>query len=284
MTGLAVERGRAEKALREKRARELELEAQLRQAAKMEALGVLAGGVAHDFNNVLGTILGNAELARDLSPPDAPIMGMLTEVINASRRAGDFCKQMLAYAGRGTLSTSRIEIGALLPELDGLVRAALSKKATLEYALHSEPVFVEGDENQLLQVVMNLVTNAAEALGDKEGRILVGSTVVFFDDAAVKRLDPKGDLRVGEYVQLTVTDNGCGMTPETMARIFDPFYTTKFTGRGLGLAAVQGIVRHHGGIIQIDSEEGRGTHLHRPVANDQRRRIKRAGSRKHDGG
>jgi signal transduction histidine kinase/CheY-like chemotaxis protein len=259
MTGLAVERGRAEEALRKKRARELELEEQLRQAAKMEALGVLAGGVAHDFNNVLGSILANAELALDVSPPDMPAVDLLTDIVRATRRAGDFCKQMLAYAGRGSLTASQFDIGALIPELDGLVRAALSKKATLEYSLHQEPVFVEGDENQLLQVVMNLVTNAAEALGDREGRIVVGTTVAHYGTPELQLLSPKDDLDGGDYVRITVSDTGCGMSPETIARIFDPFYTTKFTGRGLGLAAVRGIVRHHRGTIRIESEVGKGT-------------------------
>ena len=259
MTGLAVERGRAEEALREKRKRELELEQQLRQAAKMEALGVLAGGVAHDFNNVLATILANAELSLELLPADSEVTDMLTSIVEASRRAGEFCQQMLAYAGRGSVRTSRIEVGALLSELSALVQAALSKKASLEYALHSDPVFVEGDENQLLQVVMNLVTNAAEALGDNEGRIEVGSTLAHYDAPALARLDPQADLPAGQYVRLTVRDNGSGMDAATLGRIFDPFFTTKFTGRGLGLSAVKGIITGHNGVIHVDSELGVGT-------------------------
>lgn len=259
MTGLAVERGRAEVALREKRKRELELEDQLRQAAKMEALGVLAGGVAHDFNNVLSTILGNTELALDMLPPDTEVREMLVDIASATRRAGDFCKQMLAYAGRGNLSRSRIDLRALIPQLSSLVQAALSKRATLEYALHAGPVFVEGDENQLLQVVMNLVTNAADALGEDEGRIVVGSEVVHHDAQSLESLAPDVDLSPGEYVRLSVRDTGCGMDAQTMARMFDPFFTTKFTGRGLGLAAVRGIVRGHGGVMRIESEPGVGT-------------------------
>lgn len=259
MTGLAVERGRAEEALRDKRKRELELEEQLRQAAKMEALGVLAGGVAHDFNNVLATVLANAELALEFSQPDGEVAEMLRDIMVASQRAGNFCKQMLAYAGRGTLGTSRIEIRALLSELSSLVQAALPKKAYLEYSLQDEPMFVEGDENQLLQVIMNLVTNAAEALGDDEGRIVVSSELVDHDAAAVGYFAPQADLSSEHNVRLTVSDTGCGMDTETIARIFDPFFTTKFTGRGLGLAAVKGIVLAHGGVIQIDSTPGQGT-------------------------
>ncbi len=259
MTGLAVERGRAEQALREKRKRELELEDQLRQAAKMEALGVLAGGVAHDFNNVLSTILANAEFALELAPSDPEIPEMLEAVISASQRAGHFCTQMLAYAGRGTLRTSRIELGALLSELSDLAGAALSKKATLEYILHSEPIFVDGDENQLLQVVLNLVTNAAEALGHDEGRIVVRTTLEHCDTDSLSHLSARSDMPAGQYVRLTVSDTGCGMDAQTAARIFDPFFTTKFTGRGLGLAAVKGIVLKHDGLIHTESQVGEGT-------------------------
>lgn len=259
MTGLAVERGRAEEALREKRKRELELEDQLRQAAKMEALGVLAGGVAHDFNNVLATILSNAEFALQLLSDNEAVAEMLEDVVSASRRAGGFCKQMLAYAGRGTPGTTRIEIGTLLPQLSSLVQAALSKKASLEYSLHEEAMFVEGDENQLLQVIMNLVTNAADALGEDEGEIVVGSELVSLDAETLSRIEPGADLPAGQYVRLTVCDNGMGMNAETVGRVFDPFYTTKLAGHGLGLAAVKGIVRGHRGVILIESELGTGT-------------------------
>lgn len=259
MTGLAVERGRAEQALREKRKRELELEDQLRQAAKMEALGVLAGGVAHDFNNVLATILGNAELALEVSPPDDEIRKMLSEIIAASQRAGGFCQQMLAYSGKGKVSTSQFDIGTLLPQLSSLVQAALSKKASLGYALHEGPIFLEGDENQLLQVIMNLVINAADALGNDEGRIEVGTDLALFNAEELRDIAPREDLPAGEYVRLTVSDNGCGIDASKLGRIFDPFFTTKATGRGLGLAAVKGIVAAHRGVIQIDSEPGTGT-------------------------
>jgi len=259
MTGLAVERGRAEEALRTKRKRELELEEQLRQAAKMEALGVLAGGVAHDFNNVLGTILGNAQLAQDIAPSDSELEEFLQAIVDASRRAGKFCQQMLAYAGRGSLKKSLIELGSLPPQLDSLVKASLSKKARLEYSLHTKPIFVEADENQILQVIMNLITNAAEALGENEGRIVLATDVADYAADDLLRLDPQAGLPAGEYARLTVTDNGSGMDPETASRIFDPFFTTKFTGRGLGLSAVQGIVAKHSGVIHCQTAPGEGT-------------------------
>ena len=259
LTGLAVERGRAEDALRQQRKRELELEEQLRQAAKMEALGVLAGGIAHDFNNVLATILANAEFAQEILPPNSEANEMLVDITAASRRAGEFCQQMLAYSGRGSIERKRIEIGALIPELRSLVKAALSKKTTLEYALQDTPIFVEGDENQLLQVIMNLITNAAEAIGDAEGRIVVSSETVDYDEAALHQLDPQAELSPGQYLRLSVSDTGSGIDSDTIARIFDPFFTTKFTGRGLGLSAVRGIVAKHRGGIEIDSVLGEGT-------------------------
>ena len=259
MTGLAVERGRAEEALRKQRPRELELEDQLRQAAKMEALGVLAGGVAHDFNNVLATILANAELARDLLPGESEVASMLADIVAASQRAGQFCQQMLAYAGRGSRTIAKVEVGALFAELHGLVQAALSKKAPIEYALHPDRIYVEGDGNQLLQVVMNLITNAAEALGDDEGSVVVSSELVTYDSDALQRFDRQADLAPGEYLQLTVRDSGCGMDAATTARIFDPFFTTKLEGRGLGLSAVRGIVSTHRGALRLESRVGQGT-------------------------
>ena len=260
LTGLAVERGRAEEALREQRRREQELEEQLRQAAKMEALGVLAGGIAHDFNNILAIMRGNAELAMTLLPPSTKIAPMLSDIVNASQRAGSLCSQMLAYAGRGLVTSSRFEIGVLLLEMRDLIQSALSKKATLELrTLNDEPIVVEGDENQLLQVVMNLVTNAAEALEEQAGTITVISEVVRCDEATLQKLAPQEQLAAGEYARITVRDTGKGMDPKTMERIFDPFFTTKFTGRGLGLAAVRGIVRRHSGAIQLESVLDEGT-------------------------
>jgi signal transduction histidine kinase len=259
MTGLAVERGRAEEAFRARRQRELELESQLRQAAKMEALGVLAGGVAHDFNNVLATILANAEFARELLPATSEVQELLSDIVEASQRAGQFCKQMLAYAGHGALTSTRFEVGALLREVDRLVQAAVSKKTGLEYELLDRPVYVEGDENQLLQVAMNLVTNAAEAIGEERGLIVVRSELCRYDADTLRLRGLPAELAPGEYVRLSVSDTGSGMDEETLARIFDPFFTTKFPGRGLGLSAVRGIITQHRGAIEIESEVGHGT-------------------------
>lgn len=273
LTGLAVERGRAEEALRAKRRRELELEEQLRQAAKMEALGVLAGGVAHDFNNILSTVLANAELGCTLLPENSELREVLDNIMEASKRAGRLSQQMLAYAGRGSLKNTRFEIGGLVQELGNLVQAAISKKTSIEYALLDQPIFVEGDENQLLQVIMNLVTNAAEAIGENEGRIVVKSELTRYDDNELNYLNPQSDLAPGEYVRLIVSDDGPGMDARTVERIFDPFFTTKITGHGLGLSAVKGIINKHGGAIQIDSKVGRGTIFTVAIPTVQQARV-----------
>jgi CheY-like chemotaxis protein len=231
----------------------------------MEAIGVLSGGIAHDFNNVLATILANAELALEMvyldmtTSADMEVAEMLNDIVAASIRAGSFCKQMLAYAGQGTIRKSRFDIGALIPQIGRLLQASLPKKATLEYLLHDEPTYIEGDESQLLQVIMNLVTNASEAIGNNEGQIVVSSCIVHYDTETLSDLVPDLDLPSGEYVRVAVSDTGCGMDSATVTRVFDPFFTTKPAGSGLGLAAVIGIVRGHGGTIQIESELEQGT-------------------------
>jgi signal transduction histidine kinase len=259
MTGLAVERGRAEEELRAKRQRELELEDQLRAAAKMEALGVLAGGVAHDFNNILSSILTNAEFALEVQSGQPEVAEMLREIAEVTKRAGGFCQQMLSYAGEGSVEKERIEVGSLLPQLSNLVHAALSKKVRLQYCMLDTPIYVEGDENQLLQVIMNLVTNAAEAIGDHEGTIVVASELAVVEAGRLPQLAHEPHLPGGEYVKLIVRDTGSGMDVATISRIFDPFFTTKFTGRGLGLAAARGVVAKHNGAIELQSTPGEGT-------------------------
>ena len=251
MFALAIERGRAEQ-------REWALEQQLHQAAKMEALGVLAGGLAHDFNNVLATVMGNAELVLSAVPKGSTAAEMLCDIVTASRNATALCNQMLAYAGRGVLSTRRLEFNGLIREFGRLLKVTLSKKATLSYRLSDDALFVEGDKAQLGQVLMNLITNAAEALGKDASRILVTTGARSYSESELEGLLPKGTAG-GQYVCLTVSDTGSGMDAATQAKIYDPFFTTKFTGHGLGLAAVRGIVKRHGGAIRLESQPGEGT-------------------------
>lgn len=243
MVGLAVERSR--------------LEEQLRHAAKMEALGVLARGIAHDFNDLLAAVLGNAELALISLAGDAPQRGHLQEIVADSGGATELCNQLLAYAGRGARTVEPLECNALAQELGGLLQVAVPKKASLEYELAQEPLVVVADRSQLRQVLMNLITNAAEAIGNHSGRIVLSTAAVRLRAGEVIPGGPS--LPPGEYVCIAVSDTGCGMDAETRARNFDPFFTTKAHGRGLGLAAVQGIVAGHKGGIALDSRVGHGT-------------------------
>ncbi len=244
---------------REAEAEQLRLQQQVMQAQKLESLGILAGGIAHDFNNLLTSILGNADLARLTLDTDCPAHENLEDIASASRHAADLCRQMLAYSGKGRFVTAPVDLSALVKDLGQLLSVSISKKAVLRYELAAALPPLTGDASQLRQLVMNLITNASEALEDQSGSILVATRLVTCEDAAFQGALGTERLPPGDYVSLEVTDTGVGMTPEVLQRIFDPFFTTKFTGRGLGLAAVLGIVRGHGGALQVASEPGRGT-------------------------
>lgn len=263
MFGLAIERSYAEQALAKSEAcrikRESELEDQFNRAAKMEALGVLAGGLAHDFNNMLASVIGNSELALELVPEGGPAYEMLKDIDTASRSAADLCAQMLAFAGGGVISKQRLEWNSVIRELGCLLQATVSKKATLEYELCEDPVFVEADKSQLSQVVMNLISNAAESLENETGQIVATTGIRDIDESELIQFQSSAQLKAGRYVSFTVSDTGCGMSSETQSRIFDPFYTTKFAGRGIGMAAVRGIIHRHHGHIGLASELGKGT-------------------------
>ncbi|MFZ5452285.1 MAG: response regulator [Thermodesulfobacteriota bacterium] len=235
------------------------LEAQMREVQKLESLGVLAGGIAHDFNNLLMAILGNADLALFSLPPTSPARPSVEEIARASQRAADLCRQMLAYSGRGRFVVGRYDLSEIVREMAQMLEVSVSKKASLSYSFAAELPAVEGDATQLRQVVINLITNASEALGDQSGLISVTTGVLECDRAYLAESYLADRLPAGRYVFLEVTDTGLGMDEETRRRIFDPFYTTKFTGRGLGLAVVLGIIRGHQGAIKVSSEPGKGT-------------------------
>ncbi len=236
------------------------IEEQLRHTQKLESLGVLAGGVAHDFNNLLTGILGNASLALDGTPPHHSNRVLLEEVMRASERAADLTRQLLAYAGKGRFVMRIVNLSALVREISGLVQTSIPKTVQLRLQLADDLPGVEADAGQLQQIVMNLVINGAEATGPEGGTVLVRTGVQQVDEQYIGTLSADGDhLRAGLYVSLEVHDTGSGMAPETLARIFDPFFTTKFTGRGLGLSAVQGIVRAHHGALKVYSQPGQGT-------------------------
>jgi PAS domain S-box-containing protein len=233
------------------------LEAQMLHAQKLESLGVLAGGIAHDFNNLLTAMLGYASLARLQLAPGTPVLAMLQEIENAAQRAADLASQMLAYSGKGRFVVRVFRVDALVQEMTKLLETVVSKKAVIHMDL--APVTIEGDATQIRQVVMNLITNASDALGGQNGVISVRTRVRHAGAADLRSTIVPHELPEGEYVWVEVEDSGCGMSPEVVARIFDPFFTTKFTGRGLGLAAVLGIVRGHRGTIKVASTPGRGT-------------------------
>jgi signal transduction histidine kinase len=237
------------------------LEAQVRRTERLQSLGVLAGGLAHDFNNLLGVILGNSRLVQERLPPDSPLADKVREIRSAAEHAAGLTEQMLASAGRGPRVREAVDVSALARDLLDLCRGALPPGAALVSELARELPAVLGDPVQLRQVVHNLVANAGEALAGGVGSVTLRSRRVEADAAALAELVGGEGLAPGPYVVLEVGDTGVGMDAATQARIFEPFFSTKFAGRGLGLAAVLGLVRGHGGAIRVESAAGRGTTL-----------------------
>ncbi len=255
------------KALQEKN----QMELQFQHAQKLESLGVLAGGIAHDFNNLLVGILGYSDLALMKAEPNSPIAEYLEQIQNASERAAELCSQMLAYSGRGKFVITSYKLSDIVEEMVHLLRIAIRKEVVLDLLLSKRIPRVKIDLSQIRQVIMNLVINASESMEINGGLLTIKTTLI-----TAKKNEIKGDysediLSEGNYVCLEVTDTGEGMNEETRKKIFDPFYTTKFTGRGLGLAAVLGIVRGHNGIIQVMSEQGKGStfKVYLPVENSE---------------
>jgi len=236
----------------------LQLERRLLEGQKLESLGVMAGGVAHDFNNILTSVLVNASLARQLAA-GGPIGDHLGQIENAARRAADLCQQLLAYAGKGKLVTNRVDFSELVRGTASLLEVTISKNTRLDLQLAAGLPPVLADITQLRQIVMNLVINAADAIGGKTGLISVRTYACEAGAELLRQAMGRPELPAGLYVGLEVTDNGSGMSPETLARIFEPFFTTKFSGRGLGLAAVQGIVQSHHGALFVESQPGVGS-------------------------
>ena len=247
-----TERKRAE---RERR----RLETQVQQAQKLESLGVLAGGIAHDFNNLLMGVLGNADLMRMDLPENSACHEQLGHIENSARRAAELCQQMLAYSGRGRFEIVHFNVSDIVSEMVHILRVSISKKAELQFDFQEDLPLVEGDPTQMRQVVMNLITNASEALGESEGSITVRTRAREYGAGELEDGYLHETRPAGRYVMLEVIDTGCGMDDETRSRLFDPFFSTKFTGRGLGLAAVLGIVRGHLGVVQVESRSDVGS-------------------------
>jgi PAS domain S-box-containing protein len=233
-------------------------EEHLRQAQKLESIGLLAGGIAHDFNNLLTGILGNASLVvNEVDPASAE---RIREVMNGAERAAHLTRQLLAYSGKGQFVTRDLDLSEAISEMSGLMQLSIPKHVDLAVHLQRRLPVVRMDPSQLQQIVMNLVINAAEAIGeDAQGRITVGTSRVEVKQPFVDAIGQ--NIPAGRYVGIEVADNGSGIERDKLSKIFDPFFTTKFTGRGLGLAAVAGIIRSQLGAITVDSEPGRGSTL-----------------------
>ncbi len=253
---LAIQRDITER--KQTEAKRLELERQLLHSQKLESLGVLAGGIAHDFNNLLTAMIGNLDLALSRFPSQTA-KERIEKALQATRRASDLTREMLAYSGRGRFVITLVDINQVIRENAELLRSSIPHTVSLGTSLAPDLPPAEADQAQIQQVVMNLITNASEAIGDSPGVIMVRSGIMECDTEYLShsRIDEKS--APGRYLYLDVTDTGSGMSSEVSARMFDPFFTTKSTGRGLGMSAVLGIVRGHNGAIIIESEEGKGT-------------------------
>jgi PAS domain S-box-containing protein len=224
---------------------------------KHESLGVLAAGIAHDFNNLLGSILLDSESILTEADAGTSVRETAERIETVAIRASEIVRQLLAFAGKGQAPHAPFNVSQLTGEMVNLLKTSISKRAVVETALSSEPLMVHGNATQFQQVIMNLITNASESLGEAEGIVTVRtSRAQVGSDTASNRAQ---NLPEGSYARLEVIDTGCGMSEEVKSRIFDPFYTTKFSGRGLGLAAVPGIVRSHGGALRVESAPGRGS-------------------------
>ncbi len=226
---------------------------------KLESLGILAGGIAHDFNNLLAAIIGNAELALNDIPLENPATESIGHVQAAARRAADLTRQMLAYAGKGRFVLQHLNLNAVIAEMATLLQTSIAKNVAVQYRLAERLPAIEADTSQISQVVLNLIVNAAEAIGAAAGTITITTGVRSVESADLAGWMCDEELTAGKYVLLEIADTGCGMDAATRMRIFEPFFSTKFTGRGLGLAAVLGIVRSHAGALHVKSQVGGGT-------------------------
>jgi len=246
----------------ERRAAEAERRAlaeRMQHTQKLESLGVLAGGIAHDFNNLLAGIMGNTSLAQLELEPNAAARPLLERVEATARVASELTRQMLAYSGRGRFVIESLDLSHLVEEMTRLLEVSLTSRAVLRFDIAEDLPAVEVDSSQVRQVVMNLVTNASDAVHGTSGSITVRTGLVRADAGYLAGYWLADGVKAGDFVFVEVSDTGRGMGADTQARMFDPFFTTKVAGRGLGMAAVLGIVRGHKGAIKVYSEVGEGT-------------------------
>lgn len=237
----------------------LKLEQKMQQAQKLESLGILAGGIAHDFNNLLMGVIGNTDILLYEMPENQKLQSKLIDIKKAAKRASELTNQMLAYSGRGKFIVEPINLNELVQEMNNFLEASISKKVDLLYFLNKDLPLFEGDATQIRQVVMNIIVNASESIGNNKGEIKITTYIEEISEASIEKLTINNGIRPGKYIALKISDTGCGIDQKRIKQIFDPFYTTKFTGRGLGLAAVLGIIRGHHGALNLQSEKEKGT-------------------------
>ncbi len=235
------------------------LETTMLQTQKLESLGVMAGGIAHDFNNLLVSVIGNASLLLEDLDATSPLRPFAEDILQTGHRAGEMVDRILAFSGKKRPGGKPVDVSAIAGEMVHLLKPAISRTITLDVRLAEGLPPARGDGTQIRQVVMNLITNAAEAIGPKQGLIRITTGLREIDKGGLRENELGNQLTPGRYVFCEVADNGCGMNEKTRTRIFDPFFTTKSKGRGLGLAAVLGIVRTHRGAICVDSQRGYGS-------------------------
>jgi signal transduction histidine kinase len=246
----AIERGRVEAA-----------ERRLLESQRLESLAVLAGGIAHQLNNLLVVIIGNASLAATALDAQDPVREHLVEIEAASQQAARLARQMLAYSGRGGLMMRAVDLNEIVRSACAAFSEGRPANVRLRLELAPGVLAITGDQTQIAQLVLNLAANATEAIGEGDGDVVFGTRLIAAGPADFARAYTAPDLPPGRYMELVVADTGEGMPPGTLARLFEPFFSTRLTGRGLGLSAALGIVRGHGGAIGVESAPGQGTRV-----------------------
>jgi signal transduction histidine kinase len=236
-----------------------EMERKLLHAQKLESLGVMAGGIAHDFNNLLQVVLGNLDIALDDIPPDSEARQSILNAIKASERSAELSGQMLTYAGSALYLPKDIYLDDLLNKTKSLLQSSISRHVALDFDICKTLPHIEGEPNQIQRLICALAVNASEAIGANAGGVTIRTGVMDCDEAYLSHSHLEKKPESGRFVFLEVSDTGCGMDAETQRKLFDPFFSTKFWGRGLGMAEVMGIVKGHHGAIMVDSEVGKGT-------------------------
>jgi signal transduction histidine kinase len=237
----------------------LEMERKLLHAQKLESLGVMAGGIAHDFNNQLAVVLGNLELGLMDQTLGPKTRHSIESAVEAAKRSAELSRQMLVYTGNTLYRPVELDLNELLNKNGDLLKLGFAKDVTLNLESYSAIPPIKGDPHQLQRVIVNLVANASEAIGDQNGNVTIRTGVMDCDEVYLSHSQLEEKPGPGRFVFLEVSDTGSGMDPETQRKLFDPFFSTKFWGRGLGMAELIGIVKGHHGAILVDSAVGKGT-------------------------